>query len=419
MQIIFYEYKKAFQSPIFISLLVLFTAYNLFVIHSYSDRKEELKVVNQIVQTYGLEITEQSLQQLQEESAADLIKLNAITQKRMQESFSSIEAFLEKNYGGAENPYTEKEWQFFNESYLKKMYWEQAQVSRQAYEKLDWIKIGESLVADYELNEAAGASIRQEAKKLAVRVDALIENNEHQTWFFAGQVYKMHSLLFRTVFIHLIIEGMLLIVLATIFITNYEYDQRTQLLSYTTWRGRKLMYDKLSASILASLSILLALFLPTLGFYFITFDYHELWMTSVNSLLNWEGQLPYVSWRPLNYASYFVLSLSVVVLCLLLFSLVAYTIVMLVKNSYFAVIMFGLWFITAFLLSGFMPRSRLLLAAHFNLSTLILNPHIFFMGNSRLMMFQYYEGLTLSFWSVLIVSGVIFTYQKFKRQDIH
>ena len=207
--------------------------------------------------------------------------------------------------------------------------------------------------------------------------------------------------------------------MATIFITNYEYDQRTQLLSYTTWRGRKLMYDKLSASILASLSILLALFLPTLGFYFITFDYHELWMTSVNSLLNWEGQLPYVSWRPLNYASYFVLSLSVVVLCLLLFSLVAYTIVMLVKNSYFAVIMFGLWFITAFLLSGFMPRSRLLLAAHFNLSTLILNPHIFFMGNSRLMMFQYYEGLTLSFWSVLIVSGVIFTYQKFKRQDIH
>ena len=66
MRIIFQECKKALTSPILIALLIVFIAFNVFVIISSSDHKEELKIVNEIIETYGLDITDDSLERIQE-----------------------------------------------------------------------------------------------------------------------------------------------------------------------------------------------------------------------------------------------------------------------------------------------------------------------------------------------------------------
>lgn len=65
MRIFLNECRKAATSPILIALLVLFCAYNIFLIVSSSNHKEELNIVNDIVDTYGLQITDASLQQFE------------------------------------------------------------------------------------------------------------------------------------------------------------------------------------------------------------------------------------------------------------------------------------------------------------------------------------------------------------------
>ena len=62
MRIVFHECKKAFTSPILITLLVLFSALNIFLIVSNSYFKEELKVANELADTYGVKITDEIIE---------------------------------------------------------------------------------------------------------------------------------------------------------------------------------------------------------------------------------------------------------------------------------------------------------------------------------------------------------------------
>lgn len=76
MRIIFHEYKKAFRSPILIVLILLFTTYNIYLILSNSYFKDEITVANELAKTYGLNITDESIQRFEQDFHKDIKKLN-------------------------------------------------------------------------------------------------------------------------------------------------------------------------------------------------------------------------------------------------------------------------------------------------------------------------------------------------------
>lgn len=419
MGIIYYECKKAFTSPILIALILLFASYNILLIVSTSDRREELKVANQLAGKYGVQITDESMNQFREDLQHDIVKLNEIT--RTDQKFSSVFDFLDTlRYEDVER-YSEAELDFFTELQLKEKYYEMANDIDNRYDQIDWEQIGESQINMYRFSGSAADTIKNEYAKLSQRFEEMKDNDEHKTWFFAGNPYKMHSFLFRTIFGHVIFESLIIIALAAALITNYEFENRTHLVAYTTKRGRRLMRDKLASSLLTATTVSAFLLILTLGTYFAVFDYSHLWGSSISSALNWEYKLPYVSWWNISFSAFLIGSILLVYASMILFTAIIFSISIFVKNSYFTFFIFAVFFAVALLLPGFMPAStNLIFIAGYNLSQLVMNPHMFLMGNSSgAMMFKNYEWITMCAWTIIVVALSYISLRRFRKQDIH
>lgn len=273
-----------------------------------------------------------------EEIKTELVQLNAITEKTASQTFVSALDFFDQLTFKEQEKYAEEELNTFYETALKEMYMSTAASMDESYAGFDIQKIGENEIAQFGLTGSAAETLRKEYRAFEDRFAALQQNGEHRQWFFSGQNYHMHSLLFGTVFRHLVIEGIILVVLATALITNFEFEQRTQLMAYATKRGRTLIVDKLVASLLTTIALTIFLSVVTLGTYFAIFDYAHLWKTAISSGFNWEANFPYVSWWNWSLLTYFLMSMALFFLCMLLFSLFTFSISVLVKNSYFTFI---------------------------------------------------------------------------------
>ncbi|MBY0122898.1 hypothetical protein [Bacillus sp. S/N-304-OC-R1] len=419
MRIIFFECKKALTSPIILALMLLFSAWNVFIIYDSSEVKKGLGVVNQLSKKYGIKITDKTIEELERDIQLELSRLNVVTQKRSGQTFESAADFFQQLRYEKQNVYSKTELKSFYELQLKEMYLSKAKSLDSAYANISIKNKGELEANIYGLSGAAAETLRNEYMKFAERFEELKKNEEYNQWFFAGKPYAMHSLLFRTLFNSLLIEGMILIVLSTALITNFEFENRTQLVTYTTRRGRKVMFDKLVAALFTTSIITVFLLVVTLSAYFTVFDYSYLWNSSISSGFNWEYNFPYVSWWDFSFSTYLLLAIIVSYICMLLFSTFTFSISVILKNSYFTFILFALIFIAIFLLPGFIPGSlNLKLFMGFNLSTLILNPHQWWMGASGLMMFKYYEVGTIVLWAVIFTICCYISLSKFGKQDI-
>src|SRR5690625_400820 len=415
MRIIFQECKKAFTSPILLTLLVVFSAFNIFLIVSNSYFKDELKMANELSQTYGLEITEKSLQQFEQDLQTDLAQLTEITGEEYETVYEFLDTFTMKDV----DLYTEDEHLFFQQLQLKEIYLNRAKSIDDDYRELDIIALGEAEINKYGLSGKAARMLRDEYKKLDKRLEQLKQNGENKEWFFLGKPYMMHSFLFRTVFMTFMFEALLLIVLATAFLTTYEFENKTHLLTYATKRGRSLMKDKLGASLIISTIFITCLLLITLGTYFIVFDYANLWGSSISSALNWEYNLPYITWWDMPFGKFLLLVIGVMYICLLLFSALTFVIGVIVKNSYFTFFLLAIFFAIGLMLSSFIPTfSSLVLFTNFNLSIVVMNPHMLFTGNSGLTMFKYHEIVTITVWTGITIVFCLLVTKYFRRVDI-
>jgi hypothetical protein len=415
LRILLHECKKALTSPILIGLLILFTAYNIFVIVSNSYFKDELKIANQLVEKYGRQITDQSLHQFEKDLQVDLVKLKEITEQE----FSSVYDFLDELPHEERELYSQQDWYFIEQLQLKEMYFGMANDIDENYARIDVKKVAENEIAKYGISGNAAKTLQREYEKFSKRFEVMKQNGEHKEWFFAGKACFMHSFLFKTVFLHISIEALILIILSTALITNYEFENRTHLVTYGTTRGRRLMKDKLGASVVMAALLTTFILAVTLSTYFAVFDYTSLWGSSISSAFNWERNFPNVAWWDLSVSQFLVGAITIVYITMLLFSGLTFALTTLVKNSYVAAILMATFFVLALLIPSFMPTSsNLLFITSYSLSTLVLNISVLFMGSSGLVMFKNFEWMTAVGWTIITILFCVFSLKWFSKKDI-
>lgn len=415
MRISFQECKKAFTSPILLGLLAVFSLFNIFLILDNTYFKDELQTANELSKAYGVEITAESLQQFEQDLQKELAQFTVITG----EDPEHVADFLNKLAAEADDPYTEAEHLFFQQVQRKEAYYQRAMSIDEDYAELNMIALGKATIDKYKLSGKAASIIEDAHEVLTERFEQLKQNGEHKEWFFLGKSYMLHSFLFRTLFKALIFESLLLIVLATALLTTFEFENKTHLLAYSTKRGRSLMKDKLHASLIVSASFMTALLLITLGTYFMIFDYSYLWGSSMNSALNWEYKMPYITWWKLPFWKFLLFVIIVLYSCLLLFSVITFMMATIVKNSYFTFFIFAIYFTIGILLPGFMSKApMLLLVSVFNLPIVVMNPHMLFMGISEITMFKWHELATITIWSIILLFLYWGTTKYFRKVDI-
>lgn len=156
------------------------------------------------------------------------------------------------------------------------------------YSSIHIMDIAESEIMKYRLEGAAADTVRKQYKAFNERFHQLINNREHKNLFFIGTVYRMHSLLFKTLFRTIIFEIVILVVLITAYLINYEFDNNTETIVYSTRRGRNIILDKLHVTLVLNVLVATIILVVTLGLYFITFDYSGLWNVPISSYFNAE-----------------------------------------------------------------------------------------------------------------------------------
>lgn len=421
MRIVAWECHKALTSPVLMALVLLFLSFNVFLMADRVHMREELKVANELAETYGVQMTDASLKRFREDLAEALAALNEITRGKTGQTYASFEAFFKAYRFGDDALYSEEERAFFARLQLKATYDGLAAGIDARYGGIDWPQIGENVIAMYGLTGTAAEMVRNEYKKLAERVEDIQRTDEHKTWFFAGNLYRMHSFLFRTLFLSIIFESLIVSVLATALITNFEFENRLHRVAYATKRGRRLLRDKLAASYIIATAVTAFLLFGTLTVYFAVFDYSHLWTSSIGSALNWEYLLPYVPWWKVSFLDYLLLSIGLTFISMLLFTTVVFALSVFVKNNYFTFFLFAAFFAVALLLPRLLPSAfGLKFLAGFTLPQLVMNPHQFFMGSALgPRMVEHYELLTISLWTVMAFGLAWTAWKKFQTSDLH
>lgn len=416
------EFKKLITSPIILMLFLLFSGFNLFYILQQAPMREEMNLLQPIVAEHGTLMDRAGRVQLQASYEQELDDWNALAKRKTGDIYETAnEFFLPENYYPVieSNTYTEKELEEIYQLAIKESYLFKVNEMEAFYNNLDVMKSAEEQIVLFELSGSAAETVRRQYESLKPRLQELIENKEHLHLFFQGERYATHSLLFKTLFGFIIFQVMILTVLFTAFLVNYEFEQKTSLITYSTKRGRKLVRDKFFVALFSTIFSTIILLGTTLCFYFLVFNYSGLWNVPISTGLLIEFKLPFISWWNLSFGEYLLLSSMLVVVCQVLFCLFTFCLSLWIRNSYIVFIVFGIILGAAILLPGYMPRDGMLLFyTQFTPFALILGSKKWWMESGAFTTFQYYEIITSVTWLAILVLVALLSVERFTRQNL-
>lgn len=409
MKFTWFEMKKALASPAILVLLGLFIVFNAFQIISQSHVKEELKIVNSIVSTYGSAINEGSLEKMGQ----------AIQENTKQLSGGEdAERYLAEMTAEKYEQMDASQQNAVDQLGLNYMYYTLGMELESRYQGINMDEQREILLLSLPKQGWLTNFMEEQFASWEERYNEIVRTEEYKAWFFAGE-YRMHSELFRSLMKNIAIQGVMLAVLVTALIANYEVEHRTQSTMYTTKKGRSLIWHKFLAALSVSFFSFMLLAGVSLGIFFITYDYSNVWQAPISSGLNWEYKLPYITWWPINVWQYLLLAILIELAVVLIVASLAFAISLYVKNSYFTWILCISGLIAIFILPSFLNGApSLQFISSLNITILLINPHMYFTGGTTFNMIQHIELWTLSLWGMISLLCCSWGIRRFLIKDV-
>ncbi|MBB6716664.1 hypothetical protein [Clostridium gasigenes] len=418
-----HEFKKIISSPIFIALIIMFLIYNSFLIWDKSNVRDDLKVLNEIGDNVGSEINDNMIMDLKNYYEENLEKVNVIINEKTYKKYKSINEFFKNDNStnrGGDSVYSKEDIKLFNKVANIESYYNGIEILDKKYGDIDISRFAEEDLEKGGYSTNVANIIKGNWDEFEVRFNELKENGEHRNLFFNGLNYKMHSFLFKTIFKTMIYEIMILAVLIMGFIINYEFENKTSLLVYSSKRGREIIKDKLLVGLGTIVLVTTIIFTFTLGLYFIIFDYSGVGGVPISNYFAQENSMPYMSWWNLSIIEYLIICVITVYIIEVIFSSITFIIAKVIKNTY---IVFGFFTILVgggLVLPTLIPMScDMVLPTVFTPFTLIFNPSWWFMQKGALQSFKYYECITLVVWAVGIGLLEIMCIKKFRKENIN
>ncbi|MBY6037277.1 hypothetical protein KUV80_11455 [Fictibacillus nanhaiensis] len=417
------EFKKIITSPIVLGLFLLFLMYNLFLIYDKTPMKEDMNLLQPIIKENGTLMDADGRSGLQSSYEKELATWNKLAQTKTGDTYEAATDFYKPEHFHSlmeAKTYTDKELQAISTLALKETYFHTIDGIESQYNQLNMIKSAEEQIRVFGLGEGVAETVRTQYTQLDTRVKELITNKEHLHLFFHGKIYATHSFLFKTLFQSIIFQAMILIVLFTAFLVNYEFEQKTSLVAYSTKRGRHLVWDKLVVALLSSLVATFTLLGTTLLVYFLVFDYSGLWNVPISTGFLIElNEIPFISWWNFTFLEYLLLSCALLMICQVIFALLTFCLSMWIRNSYIVFTIFGVIFGAGVLLPGYIPKDNLLiLYTHFSPFVLVMNVKKWWMESGAFTSFKHYEVITVSAWLIALLLIAWFSISRFTRENL-
>jgi hypothetical protein len=211
----------------------------------------------------------------------------------------------------------------------------------------DILPVGEAYI---NVNNASGGiadTFRAKYAAMQSRITQAAEADESLSLYYAGSTYNLHKSLFRDVLGRILIEGMIIASLVSLYIFGFERSHNTGLTVYSTKTGRGIIRHKLAAALSSSILIYGALAVSSLGVYFALNDFSGIWGSNVSSCFNKlydlvAGSRPFTTLGSFTVARYLLASIGVSVGLAAVSALFGAVIGITVANTYFGfLIVFG------------------------------------------------------------------------------
>ncbi|SEO43476.1 hypothetical protein SAMN04488134_107132 [Amphibacillus marinus] len=417
MQIVRYELQKAMTAPVTLALLVVFIVVNAVLIYQNHYIKEDLRIVNRIADTYGNEINNDVVARLARDYDSQMKEVNVLTSNLWSTTYPDMGALYSDRDYMLEASVTEEELAFITEVAILEHYYFKSLNIDNDFSQLDPTEKAEAAINKYGLSGSAAALIRKQNDVINDRFDKVAENKEYKYFFHDQSVFRTHQLLFTTLFKAILFEGLILTVLMTTHVMNFEFDQGSYLLTFSTKRGRRLWLDKLVVTTLATLIVFTIILVTALIGYFSVFPYQALLDVPISNYFNFGNDWS-VSWWNLAFFEYLVAIIVLAYLLMIIFNLIMVVLTRWIRNNYLAIFTFFTLFGTLFVIQGLLPRDQLtFFLGLFTPVHLIMNPVIWFMY-VPLTVTPYFELITVSSWFILMFSLIIVCARSFKKADL-
>lgn len=269
------------------------------------------------------------------------------------------------------------------------------------------------------------AQIDAKYEKLQSSADYYGEIDAALELYAADMTYFLHNKLFSVVFRLLTTETCLLAVLITLYLFGYEHQAKTELVVYSTYRGRKLNRRKLISALSGSLICFIIISTITLITFFTVWKCSGLLSSSVSSVFNYVRdngmQKPFLTWTQFNVSEYLVAMIGLSAILCLIFSLLAAVIGLRVRNTYIGFLLFVI--IALCMLAAPLICADLgLWGGYFLLMYLPVQlwyvVPLWFTDLGAIAIFPYHEinGILLNLFVLPII--LTFCYRLFQRRDI-
>lgn len=136
-------------------------------------------------------------------------------------------------------------------------------------------------------------------------------------------------------------EACVLALFLAIFSTGFENINATELTAYSSKIGRRIIKYKLLASLFATAICFVIIATVSLGLFLLRFDFSAVWGDNVSSFFNvayHSLDTPFITWRSYTVLAYLMASISLGFALAMVFCFFGFTLGLLFRNSFAAII---------------------------------------------------------------------------------
>ena len=411
------ELRKILTSWIIWALAIGTILLSMWATTQNAHHIPQLQILTDMVAQYGAPITEESLAGWERLHQEKMTALNA----ELSEEFKTVAELRESLYETQTDIWNllPEQMDLYWDARLVEDYLIRATAADEIYQAIDLRSFGENLIEQSRFQGNLPQIIRQNFAHHQENFQTMREQGGHRYFFFNNDFHAMHNQLFGRTLAVATLGLSLVVALSSAFILNYEFDQRSFGLIYTTKKGRKLQWLKLGTALIATTLFTILIMVPVLAHYFMTYDYAGLWHIPLSSLFYAsEGFFFLVPRYAMTFSHYLLAFMAVVYLTQLLFAALIFSVSNALRNGYLVPIAFFMLAAFGIFYFHFVPASSLLYYLGFNPFRMMNDVSRLFMIFSVSQTNPHYEVITLVIWTAISIFSGIFTFWKFNKIDL-
>lgn len=258
--------------------------------------------------------------------------------------------------------------------------------------------------------------------RLQKRVEQIAATGEDKYAFYPGIDYKVHGIFFTSILRMLLLQILILTALAVLYLMDHERVQKTEYLTYSSRTGRKIQFIKWLSGMAMSFMYAVILISVSLLLFLLCVPMQRLWETPVSSFMVMQQRgfylYPYITFVRLSIEKYFILSLLAVVLLILLVGMLSGVMQLFIRNSYLTMLSMGMIFLGLIALPYLFSTGFLHTAMTLNPAALWYLCGGWFIEYDPAVSFAWSEFITIGVWLIIMLIGFKFGKKYFLNIDL-